>query len=217
MVKFKPIKRKPGDLIRSEDWNKIQEDIYTDLRNLELKLETLIEHVNRLTSSVILTNMSSLEGTAYDLDYTLPGETKNFGIKVLGHINKQWVLEPGRTGVICRFAIIDTFDLLYYWASAGNGDKPALEITLEYIDGTIQTFSNIYIHEYSDLRPKGTANPYVEYLLSPTECVFYKYALKNPVPEKEVRYITFKNTNPSVTLRIGNVIHYLTRVRIPRV
>jgi hypothetical protein len=35
MVKFAPREKKPGDLIRSEEWNQIQRDIHEDLTDLE--------------------------------------------------------------------------------------------------------------------------------------------------------------------------------------
>ena len=213
MVKFKPLKKKPGDVIRAEDWNKIQEDILKELQALEKRIEDLRTLINSMTESTIIVDPKSSFGKCYDLDVNIPGESSNYGAKVVGHIFKQWVLEPGRTGVICRFGILDYIDILYYWSGAGNGDKETLKITFEYVDGTSETIDKIYIHEFTELRPKGSANPYVEYLLSPTEHVWYKYMLKNPHPEKEVRYITFENINPQCTPRIGNVIQYLSKIK----
>jgi len=34
MSKFEPIRKSPGELIRSEDWNKIQADVKADLEML---------------------------------------------------------------------------------------------------------------------------------------------------------------------------------------
>ncbi|HDJ89291.1 MAG TPA: hypothetical protein ENG40_01185 [Thermoprotei archaeon] len=213
MVKFKPILKKPGDIIRAEDWNKIQEDIRDEIIRLEKEIETLKRYLNMMTESTVIIDPKSSLGQSFDLDETLPGEHTNYGAKVVGHIFKQWTLGSGKTGIICRFGILDYIDILYYWAGAGNGDKETLKITFEYVDGTVSSIDRIFIHEFTELRPKGTANPYVEYLLSPTEHVWYKYMLRNPHPEKEVRYIIFEDINPEATPRIGNVIQYLSRIR----
>lgn len=214
MVEFKPIKKKPGDLIRSEDWNKIQEDILKEFEKMENEIAELKNILSRFVESIVLVNLESPFGESYPLDQNIPGETSNYGISVLGHITRQWVLPGGKTGLICRFAIMDFFDILYYWSGARNGDREVLEISLEYIDGSTHTISNIYLHEFTSLRPKGTANPYVEYLLSPTEHVWYKYLLRNPYPSKQVKYIFFKNINPQSTPRIGNTLHYLSKLKM---
>lgn len=212
MAKFKPIIRNPGDLIASEDWNKMQEDIKHDIEELNKKIEELKDYVKNMLYSVTLTELKSPIGSSYNLDENIPGETENYGGSVVGNITKQWSIGK-KKGVVCRFGIIDFVDVLYYWAGANNGDKKTLKITMEYVDGNIHSTDELFIHECSELRPKGTENPYVEYLLSPNENVWYKYMLKNPNPEKEVRYIFFENTNQNCSLRIGNVIQYLTRIK----
>ena len=58
-----------------------------------------------------------------------------------------------------------------------------------------------------------TMYPYAEYLLSPNEKVWYKYALKNPNPNVEVRYVSFKDTNEESAPRIANVIQHVARIR----
>lgn len=213
MVKFEPIRRKPGELIRSEDWNKMQEDIRADLVELEDMMHKLKEYIDSLTETVVMTNLQSPTGFSYNLNEDVPGETGNYATSVVGHITKQWVLGKGKTGEICRFGILNYFDMLYYWAGAYDGDKKTLEITLEYVDGTIYTFRDLFIHECKGLRVKGTSNPYVEYLLSPNERVWYKYELKNPNPGKEVRYIIFRDTNEECAPRIGNVIQIINKLK----
>ncbi|MEM3503084.1 MAG: hypothetical protein QW134_02550, partial [Nitrososphaeria archaeon] len=61
-------------------------------------------------------------------------------------------------------------------------------------------------------RPKSSENPYLEYLLSPNERVWYRYRLKNPHPEKEVFNISFRKIEPNCILKIGNVIHYRSKM-----
>jgi len=213
LPKFEPIKRKPGELIRSEDWNKIQDDIRADLERLEEEVRDLRRYVNGMTESVVLINLDSPTGISYRLDEDVPGESGNYASSVVGYITRQWVIERGRTGEICRFGILSHFDILYYWSGADNGDKKTLEIILEYVDGTRQVMSDIFIHEWTRLRPKGSENPYIEYLLSPNERVWYKYELRNPNPDKEVRYVIFRNINGECAPRIANVIQYVTRIK----
>ena len=213
MPKFEPVKKKPGDLIRSDDWNRIQEDIRADLAALEEEIRRLRNYVDNMTESVTLINLDSPVGMSYGLDQVVPGETGNYATSVLGYITRQWVLGRGKTGEICRFGILDYFDLLHYWSGADNGDKKTLEIAIEYVDGTIHTASEIFIHEWTELRPKGSDNPYVEYLLSPNERVWYKYELRNPNPDKEVRYVYFRNANEECVPRIANVVQHIARLR----
>jgi hypothetical protein len=211
--KFEPIRKKPGELLRSEDWNKIQDDIKTDLERLVDENRRLREYVDSMALSVTLTNLDSPVGTSYRLDEDVPGESGNYATSVSGYITRQWILGKEKTGEICRFGILDFFDLLYYWSGAENGDKETLEITLEYVDGTMHTMSNLSIHEWTQLRPKGAGNPYVEYLLSPNERVWYKYAFKNPNPNKEVRSVSFRDTSEESAPRIANVIQHVARIR----
>jgi len=99
-----------------------------------------------------------------------------------------------------------------FWAGAENGDKKTLEIVFEYIDGTNAVVSDLLIHDRSKLRSKGTDNPYIEYLLSPNENVWYRYHIINPSPTKQVLTVSFKNTNTDCKTRIGNVIHYSSKI-----
>ncbi|MDI9644361.1 MAG: hypothetical protein QFX35_03975, partial [Candidatus Verstraetearchaeota archaeon] len=129
-----------------------------------------------------------------------------------GLITRQWVSGEGGKGIICRFGVTAKFDSLDYWAGAENGDKRALEITFEYIDGTNAVVNNLFVHERSKLRPKGNENPYIEYLLSPNENVWYRYRVRNPSPEKQVTSLVFRNTLQECNPRIGNVIHYTSKI-----
>jgi hypothetical protein len=104
---------------------------------------------------------------------------------------------------------------LDYWAGAENGDKKALEVTFNYIDGTSAVVSDLFVHDRLKLRPKGVENPYIEYLLSPNEHVWYRYRLVNPNSRKEVLSVSFKNVVQGCAPRIGNVIHYRSKI-IPR-
>lgn len=213
MSKFEPIRKKPGELIRSEDWNKIQEEVKADLEKLGEELRSLREYIDTMAKSVTLINLDSPVGASYRLNEEVPGEVGNYAISVLGYITKQWVIGLENTGDICRFGILDFFDVLYYWSGARNGGKETLEITLEYVDGTMHTESDLFINESNELRPRGEQNPYVEYLLSPNERVWYKYALRNPRPNIEVRYVSFKDTNEESAPRIANVIQHVARIR----
>lgn len=213
MEKFEPIRKKPGELIRSEDWNKIQEDIKAELVRLGDEIRSLREYIDSMAKSVTLINLDSPIGLSYRLDEDVPGETGNYATSVLGYITRQWILGRERMDEICRFGVLDFFDLLYYWSGAENGEKVALEITLEYVDGTMHTSSNLFINEWMELMPRGTENPYVEYLLSPNERVWYKYALRNPNPDKEVRYVSFRDINKDTGPRIANVIQHVARIR----
>jgi hypothetical protein len=213
MVKFEVIRREPGEVIRSEEWNKIQEDVKADLKSLEEELKSLKRYIDNLGEGVTLINLDSSAGKSYGLDETVPNETNNYATRVMGQITRQWVVSLKQTGLICRFGIVDFCSLLYYWSGAASGDKKALEISLEYMDGTTYTQRDIFIHEWSKLRPKGTENPYTEYLLSPNERVWYKYAVMNPNPEKKVLHVAFTNTNEECAPRIGNVIQYITKIK----
>jgi len=213
MPKFEPIKKNPGELIRSEDWNKIQEDVQSDLTTLEDEIKRLKEYIDNMTGSVTLTNMESPIGVSYRLDEEVPGSIGNYSTSVLGYISRMYVMGKENTGDICKFGVLDYFDRLYYWAGADKSDKGTLEITLEYVDGTMYPISNLPIHDWMQLQIKGDKNPYHEYLLSPNERVWYKYAITNPSPDKEVRYISFKDTDEENSPRIANVIQHVARIR----
>jgi len=212
MAKFKPIVRKPGEVIRSEDWNKMQEDMRADLEELERKLQVLKDYVDSMEETTTMLNISSLVGKSYNLDEVIAGEASSYESPIVGLLTKQWLLEKGEVGEICRFGVVAHLDSLDYWSGAENGDKKALEIVFDYIDGTHAVKSELFVHDRTKLRPKGTDNPYIEYLLSPNEHVWYRYGTANPNPEKEVLSVSFRNTDPECTPRIGNVIHYRAKI-----
>jgi len=212
MVEFEPIKRKPGELIRSEDWNKMQEDIRGNLKELESKLHDLKDYIDNMQETTTLLNINSLIGSTYNLNEVVPGETATYETPIVGLLTKQWLLEAGKTGEICRFGVVTLLDSIDYWSGAENGDKKALEVVFDYMDGTNAVVSKLFVHDRSKLRPKGTDNPYIEYLLSPNEYVWYRYRIANPNPEKEVLTIIFRNINGECTPRIGNVLHYRAKI-----
>jgi hypothetical protein len=215
LTKFNPILRKPGELIKSEEWNRMQEDIRADFVELEHRLDVLKEYVDNMEESATLLNMDSLIGKSYNLDEVIPGEKASYDAPMVGLLSKQWLVQKGEKGDICRFGVVAQMELLDYWAGAEKGDKKTLEIIFNYIDGTSAIVTELYIHDRSKLRPKGALNPYREYLLSPNEYVWYRYRVINPNPEKEVLSVSFKNLLAECTPRIGNVIHYRSKI-IPR-
>lgn len=212
MPRFKPIVRKPGELIRAEEWNRIQEEISQDIMELDEKINQLRKYIDSLTETTTILNPASPVGNSYSLNENIPGERGNYTATVVGPITRQWALERGRVGDLCRFGLAAYLESLDYWAGAEDGDRKALEITFEYIDGTSATVSNIFIHECSKLRPKGADNPYLEYLLSPNERVWYRYRVRNPNPDKEVINVIFRKIDPTCILKIGNVIHYKSKI-----
>jgi hypothetical protein len=215
MGKFNPILRKPGEVIKSEDWNQMQEDIQTDIEELERKLQVLKDYVDEMEESQTMMNMDSPVGKAYNLNEVVPGETSSYEAPIVGLLTKQWLRSKAEPGDICRFSVVAPIELLDYWAGAENGDKKALEVTFNYIDGTSAVVSDLFVHDRLKLRPKGVENPYIEYLLSPNEHVWYRYRLVNPNSRKEVLSVSFKNVVQGCAPRIGNVIHYRSKI-IPR-
>jgi hypothetical protein len=211
MVKFKPIVRKPGEVIRSDEWNKIQEDVLSDLQELEGKLQTLKDYVDNMEQTQTLLNMLSPVGTSYSLNEIVPGEKMSYESPVVGLLTKQWI-SPKDPGVICKYGISSKFESIDFWAGAENGDKKTLELTFEYMDGTNAIVKDLFIHERTKLRPKGNDNPYREYLLAPNENVWYRYKVVNPSPKKSVLTLTFKNAIPECHTRIGNVIHLSLKI-----
>lgn len=200
MTNFKPTYKKPGDLIRSEDWNAMQDE-----------LVALRKYINNMTRSITLTTLESPIGKSNPLSKGV-AEELDYGTDVLGLITRQYYSGEGDISEICKFGIIDYADIIYYWAGAIKGDKSTLDVTLEYFDGTIYTSENLFIHELSKLRPKGNNNPWVEYLYSPNQKLWYKYALRNPSPERGIRFVTFRDISPESGVRIANVIQYTTRI-----
>jgi len=212
MTRFEPIARKPGEVIRSEDWNRMQEEIKADLQELERRLQALKEYVDNMVETITLLNVTSPVGVAYNLNEVVPGESDSYQAPVVGHLTRQWLLEKGQVGVICRFGIVALLESLDYWSGAEKGDKKTLEVVFDYIDGTNAVVSGLFIHDRARLRPKGADNPYVEYLLSPNEHVWYRYRVANTSPEKEVLTVSFRNTSPECTPRVGNVVHYRAKI-----
>jgi len=212
MPRFKPITRKPGDIISAEDWNKMQEEILRDIAELSEGIAKLREYVDSLTETTTILNPASSVGTFYGLDENVPGEGMNYMTGVIGVITRQWAMERGKVGDLCKFGIATYFEALEYWAGAEDGDKKALDIVFEYLDGTSSIVNGLYVHECSKLRPKGADNPWVEYLLSPNERVWYRYKISNPNPQKEVFNVIFKKTDTTCILKIGNAIHYKSKM-----
>jgi hypothetical protein len=212
MVEFEPIKKNAGEVIRSEDWNKIQEDIKADLEELERKLQELKDYTDGMQETTTLLNVSSLGGTSYDLNEVIRHETTSYESPIIGLLTKQWLLEKGKTGEICKFGVVTHLNSIDYWSGAENGDKKVLEVVFDYIDGTNAVIGGLFVHDRSKLRPKGVDNPYVEYILAPNEYVWYRYRIANPNPQKEVLNISFRCTSPDCTPRIGNVLHYKSKI-----
>jgi len=218
MPEFKPITRKPGEIIRSEDWNKIQEDIRADLVRVERSIVDLRGQLESMVESVTLVNIDSPVGRSYPLNEIVPGETIGYGTKVMGLISRQWLCDPqGSTVEICRYGVTDFIDVFAFWAGAEKGNAKLVDINLEYVDGSTATIPALFIHDCTKLAPKGKDNPYVEYLLSPNERAWYKYEVRNPNPDKEVRHISFIKTKPDSSPRIGNVLNAKSRIKpLPR-
>ena len=212
MVEFEPIKKNPGEVIRSEDWNNMQKGIRADLEELERKLQELKDYTDSMQETTTLLNINSLGGTSYDLNAVIPNETTSYESPIVGLLTKQWLLEKGKTGEICKFGVVTHLDSIDYWSGAEDGDKKALEVIFDYMDGTNAVVSGLFVHDRSKLRPKGADNPYLEYLLSPNEYVWYRYKIDNPNPEKEVLNISFRCTDSQCTPRIGNVLHYRSKI-----
>lgn len=198
---FEPVIKKPGDVIRSDEWNKIAEE-----------LVALRKYVDNMARSATLTGLPSPIGTAYNLSSGVPEEF-NYGTDVMGLIDKQYYLGKAETGDICKFGVNDYADTVSYWSGATGGDKDALEVMLEYIDGSAYTSDKLVIHDWTNLRPKGNKNPYLEYLQSPNQRLWYRYSLVNPNPDKAIRYIIFRDVGKDTALRVANVLHYTARVR----
>jgi hypothetical protein len=197
---FEPVYKKPADIIRSEEWNKILDEL-VDLRKT----------ISGMTYSVTLTSLESPFGLSARLKSEL-SEDFNYGMDVMGLITRQYYRADKGSG-ICRFGVDNYGEILSYWAGAFPSGAEALRITLEYIDGTSFVSENQFIHELTQLKPKGKKNPYTEYLTSPNQHLWYKYSLINPSPEKIIRHVTFEDMTAKSTVRIGDVIDYLTRIR----
>ena len=214
MTTFKPRVAQPGDAIRSDDWNYVQQGLLDDLNRLEADYVELRKYVDNMSEIHTITQLMSPEGKAYALDEKVPGEAVTYETKVLGFITKQWLPSVrGAVADICRFTVTDLFDQLDYWSGAENGNTRALEITTRYVDGSTETVKDLFVHERKKLAPRGTDNPYVEFLLAPNQSVWYRYRLVNPRPDREVLTVTFKNSNVKATTRIADTIQLRTRIK----
>ncbi len=192
--------KSPGDLIRSEEWNQILDELI-DLR----------KHIDEMSIRGTLTGLESPTGTSCGLGKDAPQDL-NYETEVMGLITKQYYVGEAEVGEICTFGINNFADLIYYWSAATVGGDDVLRMTLEYTDGSTYTSDKLFIHQWSELKHKGDKNPYVEYLLSPNRRVWYKYAIQNPHPDNEIRSITFEDVSPNSGARIANVVQYVTRV-----
>lgn len=193
--------KKPGDLIRSDEWNKILDE-----------LASLRSYIDNMTRSVTLTNLASPIGVSYELGGSVADEF-NYGTGVMGLITRQFFVGRANTGDICRFGLNDYADTISYWSGAAFGDKEAMSAIIEYVDGTVYEAKDLFVHEWSSLRPRGQKTPYIEYLQSPNQRLWYRYVLVNPTPDVEIRHVTFRDTNGDCAVRVANVLHYTTRVR----
>jgi hypothetical protein len=213
MTEFKPIIRKAGEVIRSEDWNSIQEGLIAEISTLEKKLETLKKYIESMSERITLTGLESQAGLSYGLNEDVSGEASNYRVKSMGMITRQWVTAVRGEGDICHFGITDHFDIIYYWAGAENGDQNMLSIELEYADDTIaNVLENGYVNDKNTLSEASDLNPYIEFLYSDFG-IWYKYQIKNPHPQNQVRYVRFRNNNPESNPRIGNTLQLKTRVQ----
>ena len=196
--------KKPGDVIKSEEWNR-----------LVAELITLREYVNNMGESMTITGLTSPNGQSYDLDVENPPGL-SYGARAVGLITKQWLSPiPTNTGEVCSFGITDYFETMQYWAAADNGDKPSLDLILEYIDGsTYKAGEKLFVNNRATLsaRDPTGSNPYFEFLRAPYGN-WYKYQIRNKSPDKEVRFVRFFNTNKDCVLRIGNVLHLRSRIK----
>lgn len=104
MSGYGPIIKKPGDLIKSEDWNATQEEI-----------KKLYEYINDMASAITLINLESSEGIPYSLNEKIPGDDLDYGSTVAEHITKQWYKpwdESRQETKICKFGIRDYANII---------------------------------------------------------------------------------------------------------
>ena len=204
MSEITSLTKKPGDMIKSEDWNRIVTE-----------LVALREYVNNMGESMTFTGLTSVTGQGFDLDAGNPPGF-SYGAPVVGLITKQWVAPlPANTGEVCSFGITDYFETLQFWAGADNGDKPALDVVLEYIDGTTHKAGDkLFVNNKANLtaRDPSGGNPYFEFLRAPFGN-WYKYQVRNKSPNKEVRFVKFINVNKDCVVRVGNVLHTRSKIK----
>jgi hypothetical protein len=208
MAVFKPIIRKEGDLIESKDWNAMQTGLLEEIAKLRQELHSMSE-------TLVMTGLDSRVGQSFNLDEKVRNEPVTYGEKTIGLITKQWLtLVPGE-GEICSFGIMESFDQLYYWAGAADGDKNTLDINFEYSGRQPETVGkNLYINDRRG-PPSDPAqnNPWLVAVRSVQNLNWYKYRIDNPYPDRQVLYVNFVNINKSCTPRVGNVIHLKSRLR----
>jgi len=77
----------------------------------------------------------------------IAGETDSYQTPVLGYIRKQWLLGKNQNEEICKFGILDCFDVLYYWTGADQSSDPSLDILIEYTDGETCTIKDIVLND----------------------------------------------------------------------
>lgn len=214
MIEFKPKMVRPGDPIKAEEWNRIQESLLDEIVSLNEKINSLKNYIDNMVETVTLTGLTSSEGRSFMLDEIVPGENTSYNLKNIGNITEQWVTSAGGMGDICVFGISDYFDYLYYWSGAENGDTNMLDISLEYVDGDNDELvgNNLYVNDRSTLSKSVQENPYEEYIYTKNG-TWYRYKLINPNPEKEIRYIKFRNMGQNSTPRIGNVLQLKKKLK----
>lgn len=213
MTDFSPRPARPGEPIRSEDWNYIQQAMLAEIVSLQARCDELRRYVDNMSVLHTMTNVESTEGKSYRLDETIPGEVGSYGAGIVGLISRQWVPPVKGAVGICRFTVTNSFDQLDFWSGAEGGNRNALDVTLNYVDGTTETFSGLFIHDRGALAPSGDENAFVEYLLSPSQWVWYRYRLTNPHPDREVVSVSFANASSEARSRVGNVLQLRARVR----
>ena len=93
---MKSLTKKPGDVIKSEEWNKLVSELIV-----------LREYVNNMSEGMTFTGLVSSIGTEFDLDsQDFPG--LSYGMRAIGLITKQWIAPmPANIGEICSFGLTD--------------------------------------------------------------------------------------------------------------
>jgi hypothetical protein len=213
MTEFRPRPAQPGEPIRAEDWNYVQQGLLEEVNSLSARCDELKRYIDNMSVLHTMTNLESAEGRSYGLDETVPGEAGTYGAGIVGLVSRQWV-SPLRGSVgICRFTLANSFDQLDYWAGADGGNRRAVDLALNYADGTSEVLPGLFVHDKNTLAPAGEDNPFIEYILSPTQWVWYRYRINNPHPDREVISVSFANSSPEARTRIGNLVQLRVRVR----
>lgn len=199
---IRSLTKKPGELIRAEDWNRLVDE-----------LAVLRLYINNMSESVNLTSLQSDVGEELELDAGSPAR----GSRAVGLITRQWV-SSSRTApsAICAFGITDYFEVAQFWACADNGDKKTLDVILEYDRREREPYKAgdaLYINDSVKLGVKDPAhvNPWLDFIMAPSG-TWYKYQIRNKFPKSQVKFIRFVNTNNECRPRIGNVLHLRSRI-----